>query len=483
MKKTRTVGWGLVVATAVAVALAVAPGALAASGAARAAGSCDPSAQVALNVAKAAAVKVGSGASATTLGPAKAKALLDTLSGPAPCAAPGTATVTTKLAEVERVAAAGNLSKAKTLLRAVIASIVARRTTAVVRTAAVHHATAAHATTTRAGARARHAAGGCSVDRAPKVDTRKADRVGDLLKASETAQKIKDSDAAAAAYADAQQAYGDWAGKAMGDNGAATTVGDYVTIARGAQTLGVESTSQTALQKAAAAAAADVKKAAAFSRCTAKKSDVDCLVQAIAVAQSLGADIGDAAALVDAASKAVGDRLQHKPVDGCDEWSFQMKLTTTLQDGSTWGISWGLGRLRVGADSAVDGSHAAGYGSGWPGIIGDNSGRCIETGPNGRIDHGPALIKGGAFHYSIGGKQTAAGFALEVASKDADVTVTAPSHPACKFLGTLARTLLDSLVKGPLPLEIPVPKGQDTVNHSEHAPGYTFTITLQRVTS
>ena len=269
----------------------------------------------------------------------------------------------------------------------------------------------------------------------------------------------------------------------MGDNGQASSVGDFITIAKGAQSLGVEATSEAALAKAAAAAAADVRKAATFSRCTATKHDVDCLTQAIAVAQTLGADIGDAGTILSDASQAVQDRLLRTPVDGCDEWTFEMKLTTTMEDGSIWGISWGPGRFRVSATGAIDGSHAAGYGSGWPGIVGDNRSHCIETGANGRIDHGPALIKGGPFHFSIDGKATAAGFDLSIASKDAAISVTAPSHPGCQFLGSMAQTILTSLVKGPMPLEIPVPKGQDTVSHTEHSTGYTFTITLHRVSS
>ena len=103
-------------------------------------------------------------------------------------------------------------------------------------------------------------------------------------------------------------------------------------------------------------------------------------------------------------NQAVEDRLFKKIPEGCEEWSFTMSLATTAADGSEWSMRWGAGRFRVSrANGTLGGSQLAGYGAGWPGIVGNSKGHCWEETDNGRVDHGPTTLTGGPFHYAIGG--------------------------------------------------------------------------------
>ena len=432
---------------------------------------CNPAAQVPLDLAAAAATPMFGTAKAAPLGAQRARTLIGGLAKGDPCSAKATAAVRAALAAVERAAAAGDRPKAQRLLAQVLASIKARR---------VVSASTGSAAARGAARPVRHAKK-CGIDRAPKVRPQDADKVGDYLEAAKTAQKVKDDVAAGKAIDGARDAYGGWAGKQLAGGGA-KTVGDFVSIARGGQMLGNEGVAAAALDRASDAAAKDVDKASEIDDCTATKDDVTCLASAIAVAQALGAAVGDASARLSKVNKAVEDRLEKKIPEGCEEWSFTMSLTSVLEDGSTWSMRWAAGRFRVSrAKGTLDGSQLAGYGAGWPGIIGNSKGSCWEESDAGRINHGPVTFTGGPFHYAIAGAVTDSGFSLELSSDDAKANITGPSDEVCMALAALAKLVVDSFVKGPFPLDFEVAPGQTTVSYEDSGDGTTFKATITRV--
>ena len=432
---------------------------------------CNPAAQVPLDLAAAAATPMFGASKAAPLGLQRARTLIGGLAKGDPCGAKATPAVRVALAAVERAAAAHDLPRAKRLLGQVLVSIRARRVTAVSGASAL----------ARVAARPARHAKKCPIDRAPKVRPQDADKVGDYLEAAKTAQKIKDEAAATKAMDGARGAYGSWAGKQMAGGGA-RTVGDFVSIARGGQMLGNESVAAKAIDGARDAATKDVDRASEIDDCTATKDDVTCLASAIAVAQALGADIGDASARLTKVNNAVEARLLKKIPEGCEEWSFTMSLTTVDDEGNDWTMRWAPGRFRVSrANSTLDGSQLAGYGAGWPGIIGNSKGRCWEESDGGRIDHGPTTLTGGPFHYAIGGTVTDTGFSLELSSADAKAKIDGPSAEVCQLLAGLAQLVVDSFVKSPFPIEFEVAPGQTTVSYDQSEGNTSFKATITRV--
>ena len=121
---------------------------------------------------------------------------------------------------------------------------------------------------------------------------------------------------------------------------------------------------------------------------------------------------------------------------------------------NNWTVTWATGKFRVNRKAGtLDGSHLAGYGPGWPGLIGADTGECIETADEGEVDHGPVTIPGTGFHYAIDGTVTDTGFELRLTSPGAKISVDAPDDPSCQFLAQLAEGFINSFIEGPSPVD------------------------------
>ena len=422
---------------------------------AQAATGCRASAQPRFDIAAAAAVPAVVGKKAPPLGRAGAQKLARELSARGNiCGARASARVETAARAIEAAAARGDRATAKRLLRSLLASL-KRRSPAVHRAPAVVLAA-------------------CPIDDKAKVDV-KDSGAGDSLRAAAAAEKAGDAAGAAQALDGARAAYGKWAGEA------GSTPGDFASVAKGAQQLGLDGLSEEMLDKGRKAAEANVEKAKKFDRCTATVKTMGCQLRATAVAQLFGGE-GTSHADLDATSQAIEDRLQGKLPDGCEEWNFEMTWTTQLEGGDTWTMRWGPGRFRVSRlGGVIDGSQAAGYGPGWGGIIGNATGRCTETTDAGKIDHGPASFTGGAFRYSIGGSVSETGMVVEVASEDAHVSVNAPAAEACQLLAGLADYFIDAFVKGPFPIEFELGLDDRSARFAFSDGESSFEATIRRV--
>jgi len=416
---------------------------------------CRASAQPRFDIAAAAATPFVSGTKAPPLGRAGAQKLARELSARGDvCGARASARVEAAARAIEQAAAQGDRATAKRLLRSLLASL-QRRSPAVHRVPAVAVAT-------------------CPVDDKAKVDA-KDSGAADGVRAAAAAQKAGDAAGAAAAMDSARAAYGKWAGKA------GSTPGDFASMARGAQQLGLEGLGQDLLDKGRKAAEGNVEKAKKIDRCTASAKDMGCQLRATAVAQLFGGE-GASPADLGATSQAVQDRLEGKLPDGCEEWSFEMKWTTQIEGGDTWTMRWGPGRFRVSRrGGTIDGSQAGGYGPGWGGIIGNATGRCTETTDEGTIDHGPATLTGGAFRYSINGSVSETGMVVEVASEDAHVSVTGPSAEGCQLLAGLGDWFINLFVKGPFPIEFELSPDDRSAQFSFSDAGTSFEASIRRV--
>lgn len=433
--------------------------ALAALGAAatpaHAADGCRASAEPRLDIAAAATTPYVVGKKVTALGLAGARKLAAELTAAGDiCAARPSARVEAAARAIESAAARGDKVTAKRLLRSLLASLKHR-------SPAIHRAPAAATTS-------------CPIDDKTKVKA-KDSGAADGLRAAAAAQKAGDAAGAAQAMDSARDAYGKWAGKA------GSTPGDFASMAKGAQQLGMDGLAQDMIDKGRKAADANVEKAKKIDRCTASAKDMGCQLRATAVSQLFGgegAPSGDLAAT----SQAIEDRLEGKLPDGCEEWSFEMKWTFPFEGTSTWTVRWGAGRFRVSRKSGtVDGSQAAGYGPGWGGIAGNASGRCTETTPEGTTDYGPASVTGGAFHYSITGSVSDTGMVVEVASEDAHVSVTGPSNDICRGLAALAEEFLNLMVKGPFPIEFTLGPDETSAQLSFSDETGTMEASIRRV--
>jgi hypothetical protein len=359
---------------------------------------CHAQAAVPLNVSAAAKQPAVVGGKVAPFGASQAQSLATSFRNGAGdvCSLPATAQVAAQLTVIARLAGSGQTAASRALFRKLLAQIAARHTSSVVR-----HAAAVKGTP-------------CPADRTVKVKLKNADKVGDYLKAAATAQKAGDAAGAQAAAAAAQAAYDTWA---TGDKTGATTVGDYIALATGAQKIsGNAAVSDALVAKARATAAANLAKASKVDRCTASLKDASCLGSAEVMAELVGASEGLDLGSVNEVMTAIGDRLAHNKLpDGCEEWSFTMKIVDT--EAGNWTIAWATGRFRVNRTAqTLDGSQAAGYGPGWPGLIGSYTSDCIETTPDGTTDYGPATIHGAPFRYAIDGSVTDTGFELNVSS-------------------------------------------------------------------
>ncbi len=423
---------------------------------------CHDQASVPLNVGGAASGLVVVGGKVVPFGATRAQALASSFrrSGGDVCSLPATAAVQSQLAVIQRLASSGQTAASRVLFHNLLARIAARRTSSVRHTAAVRGTP-------------------CPADKKVKVKLKDADKVGDYLKAAAAAQRAGDQAGAAAATAAAQSAYDAWA---TGNTNGASTVGDYIAMATGSMKLSGEGGATAALlDKARRAAATDLTRASKVDRCTASVKDADCLGSAEAMAELVGAsDSLDIAAAQEIMS-AIQDRLEHRtPPDGCEEWSFTMKIVD--HDESDWTIVWAPGRFRVNRTAGtLDGSQLAGYGPGWPGIIGAMNGECIETTPDGTTDYGPVSMAATGFHYAIDGTITDTGFELSLSSSDANVTIDAPSEPICQSLADLAQQFMGNIVRGPFPIDFDLAAGQTSATYSESDGSADFSATITRV--
>lgn len=418
---------------------------------------CVVNASAPLNIGAAAGIPEASGDATAPVGANRAASIANALRNGAGniCRRPPTPQVATQLQAISRLYASGRQSAAHGQLIALLAQVKRRPSR---RPAAARALGAAPCQATRVA-----------------VKLKGATKAADALGAAAAAQKGHDQAASDQAIAQAKAAYDDWA-----DNGSgASSAGDYIALATGAEKLGASGTAGRMLDKARAAADAELTKRSKVDSCTASLSDLDCFTKANVVAELVGAsDAVDQAAAADIA-QALADRLHHKIPAGCEEWSFTMKY---VDNTTGWGITWGGGRFRVNRTTGViDGSEAAGFGQGWGGIIGTWHGACIETSDQGTIDHGPAAIIGGAFRYTIAGTVDDQGFHLEVASSDAHADVQEPADPLCQALGELGQQVLDIWVAGPFPLDVPVGPNDGSFAIDENGADYTMTLSLARL--
>ncbi len=426
---------------------------------------CRAQAAVPLNIAAAAKDPVVIGGKIAPFGAARAQALAGTFRNGAGnvCALPATAAVKSQLAEVQRLASSGQAAASRTLFRKLLAQIKARP--------ARKTASARHLGATKSGP--------CPADKNVKVKLKDADKVGDYLKAAATAQSTGDAAGAEAATAAAQSAYDAWA---TGGKTGASTVGDYVALATGAMKLsGDAGAAGSLLDQARATAKANLDKASTVDRCTASLKDADCLGSAETMAEMVGASDSANLGTVREIMNAIQDRLEKKiPPDGCEEWSFTMKIVD--HEASDWTIVWAPGRFRVNRKAGtLDGSHLAGYGPGWPGLIGAYNGRCIETTPDGTTDLGPVSVAGSGFRYAIDGSVTDGGFELSLSSPDAHVTINAPSDPTCQFLAQLGQEFMNNFVQGPFPIDFELAPGQTSATVSDSSDTTEISATITRV--
>lgn len=396
----------------------------------------------------------------TTVGMTRAKQVANIFTADADsvnlCALPAEPAVQAKITMLLRLYSNGHQSQARAGIAALIAQIKAAPI------AASSSKPTAARTLSRAAKASRSAAGPCPANRKVTVSAKDAPKVGDDLKAAAAAQQMHDSSAADAATAAASSDYGSWAtSSATG----ATSVTDYVALARGAMQLGNNGAADTLLGKARTAATRDLKAAKQIDRCTATQSDMDCLSNAEVDAQLVGASDSADLAAAKAIADAISDRLQHKPVANCEEWTLQMKMVMTDSNGATWTVNWGSSRFRVNRTTGViDGSRNAGIGPSWSGLWGSYTTECYETTDAGTVDLGPGSISPGTFTYTVGGTVTSTGFQVNVQSSDAQVSISAPSQ--CTFLGQLGGMVISGFVKGPWPLQFNVAPGQTSSSTS-----------------
>jgi hypothetical protein len=426
---------------------------------------CRDQAAVPLNVGGAAKGLAVVGGKVVPFGATRAQALAGSFrnGGGDVCSLPATAAVQAQLAAIQRLASSGQTAASRALFRKLLAQIATRPSR---NTASARHTAAARGTP-------------CPADKKVKVKLKDADKVGDYLEAAAAAQRAGDQAGAAAATAAAQSAYSAWA---TGNTTGASSVGDYIALANGSMKLSGDGGATAALlDKARQTAATNLTKASKVDRCTASTKDADCLGSAEAMAELVGAsDSLDIAAAQEIMS-AIQDRLEHKtPPDGCEEWSFTMKIVD--HESNDWTIVWGPGRFRVDRTAGtLDGSQLAGYGPGWPGIIGAMSGECIETTPDGTTDYGPVSMAGAGFHYAIDGTVTDTGFELNLSSSDAHVSIDAPSEPICQGLAQLSEEFVNSFVGGPFPIDFGLADGQTSATVSEADDTTDISATITRI--
>ena len=214
-----------------------------------------------------------------------------------------------------------------------------------------------HAPMRRLSSAQRAASGLCPKVKS-KIKVSGATKVADDLAAAATAQKTGDSAGATAAGAAATSDFEQWA-----SSSGASTVGDWIAIAQAAQALGDESLSSSALDNARSAADANVKKATPADPCKASPGELDCFVQANAIAQMLGGD---------------GTPDLAKKLDCGEVWSFTMVMSGESSGGAFGTFTWKAGRFNVNRSTGAI-TDASPGGPGW---LGDAAGtyNCHGTG-------------------------------------------------------------------------------------------------------
>ena len=130
----------------------------------------------------------------------------------------------------------------------------------------------------------------CPVDSNVYVKLSSARRAADTLAVAREAQLVGDAATATAATKQAAAAYRAWAEQVMRTS--ATTVGDYVSIARGAQLLGLDDVSRTALDNAHEVARANLRRAGVGEggECALDDAGRECRRRAITMTLWLGVD-------------------------------------------------------------------------------------------------------------------------------------------------------------------------------------------------
>ncbi len=278
---------------------------------------------------------------------------------------------------------------------------------------------------------------------------------GDLA-AEAAAQQGGDTAGEAAAAAAATSNFEQWAA----DSGA-SSVGDWLAIARGAQALGDDSLATSALDSARSAADANVKKATPADPCKASPSELDCFIQANAVAQLVG---------------ATGTPDLANAIDCGENWSFTMVLSGQSESGTFGTFTWKEGRFIVNRTAGTI-TDANEKGPGWLGSAGGTY-SCHGDG----IPTESGTVTPFTFHYKLTGHVLGTKFIVSAPS--ADFNLTNPFHGhVCMGLATLGVQLINTIVKGGLPLEFEVAPGATKAEYHLSSGGSTFSATIQKLPS
>lgn len=291
-----------------------------------------------------------------------------------------------------------------------------------------------------------HAATGCSFDGARQISLHDADGVADYLAVARDAMLAGDEKGAQEAFDEARTAYWEWA-----QESGAQSAGDWLTVAAGAQMLGLPGVEKTALDNAQSAAREGLTQAEKIDPCAVTKQDAPCVVKALSIAMMLGIDSPSDVATVTKLLEAAGEEAVGKTPNGCEQWSLTMKITGP--NGAA--LTWGPGSFRVNRKTGTI-TDAPGVGAGWPGEIGAESGPCTEEG----AVVGTGYLAAEAFHFNISGSVTGTSFALQLSSTDSKVSITVSGPRACQALGGLAELFVNAFLGAPFPVELPVSEGQ-----------------------
>ena len=402
--------------------------------------SCNTHVVVSLDTAAAAKTPSGSG---TTLGAAQAGQLAASLrtSGGNICTSSASAAVRAKLAAIASLYST-NRSAAHQQLESLLSQI---------------KSGTIHAPLIRTVASARRAASTLCPSVQSTISISGAAKTSADLAAEATATAAGDTAGAGSAAQSAVSDYAAWAASS-----GASTVGDWIAIAQGAQALGDDSLSASALDSARSAADANLKKATPADPCKATPSEINCFVQANAIAQLLGVE---------------GTPDLAKKLDCGDSWSFAMVLSGQASNGESFGtFTWGPGRFTVDqtANTITD---AGSGGSEWKGSAG-GSYSCHGDG----IPSESGTMAPFGFHYRLTGKIVASRHLWIITAPAGDFSLPNPFHGnQCKGLATFGITVLDAIVKNGLPVEFTVLPGQRTATYTVNTGSGTIKATIQKL--
>ncbi|HWB22793.1 MAG TPA: hypothetical protein VG652_07880 [Gaiellaceae bacterium] len=396
---------------------------------------CNANATVSLNIAAAARTPSGSG---STVGTAEANQLAASLQagGGNICSAAAGSAIHTQLAAIAALYAT-NRTAAHQQLVALIAEI---------KSGTIH-------APLRRLSGARRATSICPSVQS-QIHVSAASKTADDLAAEATAQKGGDTAGADAAAAAATSDFEQWAT----DSGA-SSVGDWIAIARGAQAIGDESFATSALDSARSAADAAVKKATPADPCKATAGELSCFIQANAIAQMLGGE---------------GTPDLAKKLDCGELWSFTMVLSGQSTGGTFGTFTWKPGRFTVNTSTGTVTDASAG-GPGWTGSSGGTY-SCHGTG----IPSESGSVAPFSFHYTLKGKATAN--VITISAPSSDFSMRNPFHGAiCKGFGQLGVEVINAFVKAGIPIPFKVAAGQTKAVFSENEGGGTFRATIEKI--